>query len=698
MSMTQTTMEISPTGSPQCPKCKAVLPRQASFCASCGERITKKTVVSLVYTDTDITSRYRITSLVRRRPYISLYFAIDSQYQRPVVIREITVRSLQDEARLTASQVVQDEYDLLRHEHIPSVLPVIDLLHSQGQLYVVAGWPTKPDKKTTTLQLQTLQDILQSGIGLPKMQTALSWIEQLCGTVDNLHRHQIILGDLDPQALILNGDTYESELALMASWLPSAIRDLLPPTSSISSTTNFSAPEVLLDTPEPRSDVYSLGAVLYLLLTGVAPDEPTARMQRRLRSPNELNFRISHALDEFVMQALALEPGDRFQSIREMGEALYCVRAGIKRTCTRRAVQAPLPTIVEATASPTPTDESARREAHSPTIDEVEATASPTPTDESTRTEAHSPTIDEIVDIKTVLITPLPSPSLKARLETNIPTIDPQSEAQDASPQALDAVEDKLLPPPPRTIERNARDLDTPVPAPPIQTEAEHTKNSFANSFKKRITGILPAIPRSQKLPVQRPKKPTPVVLVPSAAPSIETEVEGKSEKDRSLLKQLQRLILGEQKQVTTAAAIIETPLRIQPNQSYAIRIQLMGRDQPRYPHPVEAHKGARVGGLSSLVEGETVYIEVRSALYQSYAYIVQQAAVSLPGQGYAAEVTIPMQPLSNGPNGRRDRLHIFFMDDARHPLYEKPFVVELFISHLVQPGREGHNVLTIPL
>ena len=669
MNMTQTTMEISPTGSIHCPKCKAVLPRQAAFCASCGERIPKKTVVSLVYTD--IASRYRITSLVRRRPYISLYFAIDSQHQRPVVIREITLRSLQDEARLTASQVVQHEYDLLRHEHIPSVLPIFDLLRSQEQLYIVAGWPTKSDQKTTALQLHTLQDILQSGIGLPKMQTALTWIEQLCGTVDNLHRHQIVLGDLDPQALILDGDTYESELALMAAWLPSAIRNLLPPTSSISSPTNFSAPEVLLDTPEPRSDVYSLGAILYLLLTGIAPDEPPVRMQRGLRSPNELNFRISHALDEFVMQALALEPADRFQSIREMGEALYYVRAGIKRISTRRAVLASLPTVVEAAVSPTPTDESAP-------------------------TKAHSHTIDEIFDIKTVLITPLPSTSLKARQEMNIPTTDPQSEAQDASLQAPDTVEDKLLPP--RTIERNARDLDTPVPTPPIQTEAEHTKNSLADSFKQRITGILPAIPRSPKLPVQTPKQPTPVVLVPPAVPSIETEVEGKSAKDRSLLKQLQRLILGEQKQVTTAAAIIETPLRIQPNQSYTIRIHLMGRDQSRYPHPVEAHKGARVGGLSSLVEGETVYIEVRSALYQSYAYIVQQATVSLPGQDYAAEVTIPMQPLSTGPNGRRDRLHIFFMDDRRHPLYEKPFVVELFVSHLVQPGREGHNVLTIPL
>ncbi len=107
--------------------------------------------------------------------------------------------------------------------------------------------------------------------------------------------------------------------------------------------------------------------------------------------------------------------------------------------------------------------------------------------------------------------------------------------------------------------------------------------------------------------------------------------------------------------------------------------------------------KDGSTGGLSSLVEGDLVSIQVRSALYQNYAYVVQKATVQIPENGYAAEVTIPMHPLSHGPSGRRDRLHIFFMDERRRSLYEKPFVIELFISHLVQPGREGHNVLTIP-
>ncbi|HCJ35251.1 MAG TPA: hypothetical protein DHV65_13280, partial [Ktedonobacter sp.] len=164
-----------------------------------------------------------------------------------------------------------------------------------------------------------------------------------------------------------------------------------------------------------------------------------------------------------------------------------------------------------------------------------------------------------------------------------------------------------------------------------------------------------------------------------------------------------QRFLLGEQKHSTTAAAIIETPLRVQPDRAYAIRIQLTGRNVPTVGNSpgtfAQPHsKKSTPAGLSALVEGKLVFIEISSALYQNYAHVIQQAAVRVPAQGFAAEVTIPLQPLSSGSGGRRERLHIFFMDEMRRPLYEKPFIVELFISPLVQPGREGHNVLTIPI
>ncbi len=652
MTMAQTKIDLSPSDDLRCPKCKVVLPPRATFCASCGERITNTSVVPLFMHESDIATRYRITSLVRRRPYVSLFFAIDNQQQRPVALREITIRGLSDEARKTACDAVQREYDLLRREHIASIMPVVDLRYSQGHLYVITGWPTPINRyeKASIMQLQTLQDALQSGIGLPDIQVTLTWIEQLCSALNQLHHYSIVLGDLDPQALILSGNNYSSELALMVSWLPAAIRSLRPPTSAISNMTNYSAPEVLLGRPELTSDVYSLGAILYLLLTGVPPDGPTARLQRSLRSPGEVNPRINGSLNDFVMKAIALESEKRYQSMIEMAEALYRLRSRSRRLGGKGLAPTP----------PTPSPEAKIRHTQ----------ANDTPIQQQKNVD--------IVNIDTILITPVPEASLKAwqaaaSANTPLPSeenllIDSEEDKQD-----LAADEDQAL-----------------------NNNKDNQKTSLAGTFKNRITGILPAIPRSPS-PVPKSSgkalsKVTSTALVPAGV--VETAA---GAKEKSLLKQLQRFIHGEQQHSTMAAAMIETPLRVQPNQSYMIRIQIMGRNSPGH-QPAEGQKGATAAGLSALVEGELVYIEVRSALYQSYAYIVQQAAIYIPAQGYAAEITIPMQPLASGPTGRRDRLHIFFMDEMRRPLYEKPFVVELFVSHLVQPGREGHNVLPIPL
>jgi hypothetical protein len=308
----------------------------------------------------------------------------------------------------------------------------------------------------------------------------------------------------------------------------------------------------------------------------------------------------------------------------------------------------------------------------------------------SNETNTQERKIAEIANIDTILVTQLPKASPPARQRSKAPEGN-----QPAVEETPTIVEGKLQRAPEReTFLR----VDEKQPSPPDSSSKEaSTRSSFAQDFKKRVTGILPAvrIAASSKGPAKVVTKP-----VPTPTPvTFEPPTTASSDKDSSLLKHLKRLILGEQKHGTAAAAIIETPLRVQPNQSYTIRIQLMGRNEPGLQGDAiqhEAKKGAH--GLRSLTEGDLVYIEVRSALYQSYAFIVQQAAVYIPAQGYAAEITIPMQPLSSGPSGRRDRLHIFFMDELRRPLYEKPFVVELFISHLVQPGREGHNVLTIPL
>ena len=173
------------------------------------------------------------------------------------------------------------------------------------------------------LRLYTLQDFLQSGQGLPSEQQALKWIQNLCQALDGLHQHQIIIGELDPYTIILNENSDNAKPALMISWLSPQLQKRLR--SSEASTrfwSYFSAPEALQGKAEPRSDIYSLGAVLYLLLSGSLPSEKVLRTKEKLRSPHELNSRISLHMSDCVMQALDTEPSKRFQNALEMSEAL----------------------------------------------------------------------------------------------------------------------------------------------------------------------------------------------------------------------------------------------------------------------------------------------------------------------------------------------------------------------------------------
>ena len=126
-----------------CPRFGTPLLQHATFCSTCGERLDNKpSSSSLIHNEQDISTRYRISSLVRRRPYITLYFAIDNQQsrqgqQRMVAIRDIDLTSLTEEARMYAIKLAQQEYDALRIWQIPYVLPMIDLQYFKGHLYAI---------------------------------------------------------------------------------------------------------------------------------------------------------------------------------------------------------------------------------------------------------------------------------------------------------------------------------------------------------------------------------------------------------------------------------------------------------------------------------------------------------------------------------------------------------------------------------
>lgn len=657
MSVTQRNASQDASQEMRCVRCNSVLPPQAIFCGTCGERVNKESLkVPATQPDTaDISERYRVTSLIRRSGYTQLLLAVDTMHRRPVVIRDIDITSLDEDAKKRAAEAVQREYDLLRRLRIPDVTPLIDLRYSHDHLFTVGGWPFPlPDETengNSKVYTPTLQDLLQSGFGLPSEQVALSWLHRLSEVIGHLHTIYIFSGDLDPSAIILSDNSYNALPALTVSWLPVPVRSLLKPISSQVNESAFMAPEALTGIIQPRSDIYSLGALLYLLLTGTSPDERTQK----------LNQRVSAATETIVMRAIAINPDDRYKRVEEMEEALLLA----------------LENLPEARKGRFSVQKKDKRDTGT--------------------TEQNSTTPKDGAEEVTVSIVSLQSQLARWQLE-KIQARDGHAVVREAiadTPTISTAhIRDALLNTPPETPQQlpdeallpddNEAFADEPLPEPvpratSIPTSATTGEIPLMQRFKERITGILPALPRSPK----------------TASEGAATSAQTPNETDNSFLKRLQRFLLGEQQNSTTAAALIETPLRVQPNQGYVIRVHLIGRNVVTPPN---AKKGLQPVGLSALVHNEIVHIEVRSSIFQNYAYVVQRADVQLPDEGFAAEVTIPMQPLASGQSGRRERLHIFFMDEERRPLYEKPFAIEVLVSHLVQVGREGHTVLTIPI
>src|SRR5260370_1602973 len=265
MSIPQTTSEKTSAGQLFCPHCKALSTLRATFWASCGERFRKKKQTVLI-NEQDIHTHYRITTLVRRYPSSNLYFALDNQrpqecgQTRMVAIRDIDISGLTKDARDQAITLAQREYDHLRHWNIPHTLACIDLRLSQGHLFLVSGLPVSSSATGKEQRLYTLQDFLQSGLGLPRESRTLEWIRSLCQAVEQLHRQGIVLGDLDPYTVVLDKNSAQAEPKLLPFWLPPELRKLMPPPdNAANSHVSYSkAPEELLGDTEVHTDLYIL--------------------------------------------------------------------------------------------------------------------------------------------------------------------------------------------------------------------------------------------------------------------------------------------------------------------------------------------------------------------------------------------------------------------------------------------------------
>jgi len=325
--------------------------------------------------------RYRLIHLLYQRPRIHLYLAQRADAtpetgtgSKPLVaIRELVLTGLEETQREQIIQAAFEEFAAPRLFGSPHLAGVADRVFvEKGRHYLVMQpRPVRGSNPTFAVTLTEFLANLQEGSGWLDMSTALKWGIQLCRTVADLHRLKNVPGELTPEFVLVDREA-EADWSpiLLAGWPPALsfwpgnaldarqLYNLAFPALATDLNQEqthlypFIAPEVFAGQRDERSDVYTLGALLYLLFTHQTPMAAPQRLlaeqatqttrtqrnlprrknaQRRIQPANQnltltaphlLNEQVSLLLEQILLRALALKPEERFGSPLDLAEAL----------------------------------------------------------------------------------------------------------------------------------------------------------------------------------------------------------------------------------------------------------------------------------------------------------------------------------------------------------------------------------------
>ena len=181
----------------------------------------------------------------------------------------------------------------------------------------------------------TLRDIVHTDGPLPPRR-AIEIIADACQALNFSHQNGIIHRDVKPANIMISTT---NAVKVMDFGIARAIADSgnsVTQTAAVIGTAQYLSPEQARgDSVDARSDVYSLGCVLYEILTGEPPftgDSPVAVAYQHVREdpvpPSERHEGISADLDAVVLKALAKNPDNRYQTAAEMRADLVRVHNG----------------------------------------------------------------------------------------------------------------------------------------------------------------------------------------------------------------------------------------------------------------------------------------------------------------------------------------------------------------------------------
>lgn len=258
--------------------------------------------------------RYKIISVLGEGGMANVYLAEDIILQRKVAVKVLRLDLQKDPQTIQRFEREALSTSELSHPHIVSIL---DVGTEGDRHYLVMDYVDGPDLEKYIQQ--------NNPIPLPKV---IDIMDQILSAVALAHKHNVIHRDLKPQNILMDkkGNIKIVDFGIAIALNQSTITQ----TNTAMGSVHYMSPEQARGSMATKqSDIYSLGIILYKLLTGTVPftgENAVAvalkHFQEKTPSLRDKNPAIPQALENVVFKATAKDPRDRYKSVLEMKEDL----------------------------------------------------------------------------------------------------------------------------------------------------------------------------------------------------------------------------------------------------------------------------------------------------------------------------------------------------------------------------------------
>ncbi|MBA7494004.1 Serine/threonine-protein kinase PknD [subsurface metagenome] len=319
----------------QCPKCKTDNPGESVFCAKCGTQISETEEKPLptqtieapreeLTTGSTFAGRYQIIEEIGKGGMGKVYKAQDKKIKETVALKLIKPEIASDKKTI---ERFGNEMKFARKVSHRNVCRMYDLGEEKGSHFITMEYVPGEDLRSSIRRFGQLP------IG-----KSISITKQICEGLAEAHRLGVIHRDLKSNNIMIDK---EGNVRIMDFGIARSLeaKGITGPGVMIGTPEYMSPEQVEGKEVDQRSDIYSLGVILYEMVTGRVPfegDTPfTIGMKHKgeiPKNPKELNTQISDDLNSVILRCLEKEKEKRYQSAGEARSELENIEKGIPTT------------------------------------------------------------------------------------------------------------------------------------------------------------------------------------------------------------------------------------------------------------------------------------------------------------------------------------------------------------------------------